>query len=58
MTGTALARGIASDIQRPLATVVVGGLCSTLLLTLFAQPAVYWLAEAIRPSARDASAQV
>jgi len=50
MMPAALARGIGSDIQRPLATVVVGGLCSTLFLTLFALPAVYWLAEAIRPS--------
>jgi len=49
MMPAALARGIGSDIQRPLATVVVGGLVSTLLLTLFALPAVYWLAEAFRP---------
>lgn len=48
MLPAAVARGIGSDIQRPLATVVVGGLCSTLLLTLFALPAVYWLAERIR----------
>jgi len=45
MMPAALARGIGSDIQRPLATVVVGGLTSTLLLTLLALPAVYWLAE-------------
>jgi cobalt-zinc-cadmium resistance protein CzcA len=45
MMPAALARGIGSDIQRPLATVVVGGLTSTLLLTLIALPAVYWLAE-------------
>jgi cobalt-zinc-cadmium resistance protein CzcA len=43
MLPAALAKGIGSDIQRPLATVVVGGLCSTLFLTLFALPAVYWL---------------
>jgi cobalt-zinc-cadmium resistance protein CzcA len=43
MMPAALAHGIGSDIQRPLATVVVGGLISTLLLTLFALPAVYWL---------------
>jgi len=48
MIPAALARGIGSDIQRPLATVVVGGLLSTLLLTLVALPAVYRLAETIR----------
>ncbi|HYB41490.1 MAG TPA: efflux RND transporter permease subunit, partial [Candidatus Methylomirabilis sp.] len=48
MLPAALARGIGSDIQRPLATVVVGGLISELLLTLLALPAVYWLAERIR----------
>jgi cobalt-zinc-cadmium resistance protein CzcA len=30
-------------VQRPLATVVVGGLLSTLVLTLFALPALYWV---------------
>jgi len=45
MIPAALARGIGSDIQRPLATVVVGGLLSTLLLTLVALPALYCLAE-------------
>jgi cobalt-zinc-cadmium resistance protein CzcA len=45
MLPAALARGIGSDIQRPLATVVVGGLCMQLLLTLLALPAIYWLAE-------------
>jgi cobalt-zinc-cadmium resistance protein CzcA len=48
MMPAALAHGIGSDIQRPLATVVVGGLCSELLLTLFALPAVYWLARCRR----------
>ena len=57
MLPAALARGIGSDIQRPLATVVIGGLCSTLFLTLFALPALYWLTEpfraAPRPTASD-----
>jgi len=44
MIPAALASGIGSDIQRPLATVVVGGLVSTLVLTLVALPAVYVLA--------------
>jgi cobalt-zinc-cadmium resistance protein CzcA len=43
MLPAALATGIGSDIQRPLATVLVGGLLSTLFLTLLALPAVYWL---------------
>ncbi len=44
MVPAARAAGIGSDIQRPLATVVVGGLLSTLLLTLFALPAMYAVA--------------
>jgi len=52
MVPAALARGIGSDIQRPLATVVIGGLFSTLFLTLFALPAVYWLTETFRPAMR------
>jgi cobalt-zinc-cadmium resistance protein CzcA len=43
-----VAHGIGSDIQRPLATVVVGGLLSTLFLTPLALPAVYVLAERVR----------
>jgi heavy metal efflux system protein len=42
MVPAARATGIGSDVQRPLATVVVGGLLSTLFLTLFALPALYW----------------
>lgn len=41
MVPAARATGIGSDVQRPLATVVVGGLLSTLLLTLFALPSLY-----------------
>jgi len=36
-----LAQGIGSEIQRPLATVVVGGLFSSTLLTLVVLPALY-----------------
>ena len=43
MVPAARASGIGSDVQRPLATVVVGGLLSTLLLTLVALPAMYTL---------------
>lgn len=38
-----LATGVGSDVQRPLATVVVWGLVSSLTLTLFALPAFYAL---------------
>ena len=36
-----LATGVGSEVQRPLATVVVGGLFSSTLLTLFLLPALY-----------------
>jgi cobalt-zinc-cadmium resistance protein CzcA len=45
MLPAALARGIGSDVQRPLATVVVGGLVSATLLTLFVLPALYSVIE-------------
>ena len=38
-----LASGVGSEVQRPLATVVVGGLLSSTLLTLFVLPALYGL---------------
>jgi len=43
MIPAAIATGIGSDVQRPLATVVVGGLLSTLFLTLLALPSLYYL---------------
>ncbi len=43
MVPAARASGIGSDVQRPLATVVVGGLLSTLFLTLLALPGLYAL---------------
>lgn len=43
MMPAAMATGVGSDVQRPLATVVVGGLISTLCLTLMALPALYSL---------------
>ncbi len=45
MVPAARASGIGSDVQRPLATVVVGGLLSTLLLTLVALPSLYYMIE-------------
>jgi cobalt-zinc-cadmium resistance protein CzcA len=44
MVPAARASGIGSDVQRPLATVIVGGLLSTLFLTLLALPSMYALA--------------
>ena len=41
----ALARGIGSDVQRPLATVVVGGLVSATVLTLLVLPVLYEVIE-------------
>ena len=45
MLPAALAHGIGSDVQRPLATVVVGGLISATALTLFVLPALYLVIE-------------
>ena len=44
MIPAARATGIGSDVQRPLATVVVGGLASTLVLTFVGLPALYYVA--------------
>ncbi len=46
-----LARGIGAEVQRPLATVVVGGLFTSTLLTLFVLPVVYLLMESRRERA-------
>jgi cobalt-zinc-cadmium resistance protein CzcA len=37
----ALNTGIGSEVQRPLATVVIGGIISSTILTLFVIPALY-----------------
>ena len=39
----ALATGPGAEVQRPLATVVIGGIISSTLLTLFVLPALYRL---------------
>jgi len=41
----AIARGIGSDVQRPLATVIVGGLVTATLLTLLVLPVLYEVIE-------------
>lgn len=53
MIPAARATGIGSDVQRPLATVVVGGLLSTLFLTLLALPSLYYLMNKRRDEPRD-----
>jgi cobalt-zinc-cadmium resistance protein CzcA len=43
----ALATGTGAEVQKPLATVVIGGLVSATLLTLLVLPALYaWLGRA------------
>ena len=44
----ALATGTGAEVQRPLATVVIGGIVSSTLLTLLVLPALYRLAHARR----------
>jgi cobalt-zinc-cadmium resistance protein CzcA len=53
MIPAARATGIGSDVQRPLATVVVGGLLSTLFLTLLALPSLYYLMNRRREEPHD-----
>lgn len=55
MVPAARASGIGSDVQRPLATVVVGGLLSTLFLTLIALPSMYALAVRDTPRKEEIS---
>ena len=48
LTPLLLATGVGSEIQRPLATVVVGGLASSTLLTLLVIPALYsWFSRGV-----------
>jgi heavy metal efflux system protein len=44
----ARATGIGSDVQRPFATVIVGGLCSALFLTLLVFPSLYLVVEKLK----------
>ncbi|REA63069.1 CusA/CzcA family heavy metal efflux RND transporter [Dyadobacter luteus] len=45
----ALSNGAGAEVQRPLATVVIGGLISATLLTLFVLPALYLLMDKAKP---------
>jgi heavy metal efflux system protein len=52
----ALSQGIGSEIQRPLARVVIGGLLSSTILTLLVLPAVYaWISGAAGRPAPEAT---
>ncbi len=53
----ALSRGVGAEVQRPLATVVLGGLMSSTLLTLVVLPALYsFLAESPPPARKQDAA--
>jgi len=48
----ALATGTGAEVQRPLATVVIGGIVTSTLLTAFVVPAIYpWFAPRRTPAA-------
>ena len=48
----ALSHGTGAEVQRPLATVVIGGLVTSTLLTLFVLPTLYaWLGRKAAPGA-------
>ena len=51
----AIATGAGAEVQRPLATVVIGGIISSTILTLFVLPALYVLLRRERPSEEPAS---
>jgi heavy metal efflux system protein len=50
----ALSHGAGAEVQRPLATVVIGGLITSTLLTLFVLPTLY---EWVEGGARRAASQ-
>lgn len=49
----ALATGTGAEVQRPLATVVIGGILSSTFLTLLVLPVLYGLTTAYRPRGSD-----
>jgi len=53
----ALATGTGAEVQRPLATVVIGGLMSATLLTLLVLPALYARFGRAKVSSRQASGE-
>ena len=53
MIPAALKHGLGSDVQRPLATVIVGGLMTATALTLLLLPALYYWIESQRDTIRE-----
>ncbi|MBO9679423.1 MAG: CusA/CzcA family heavy metal efflux RND transporter [Acidovorax sp.] len=53
----AIATGTGAEVQRPLATVVIGGILSSTLLTLLVLPILYRLAHRAHEPAEDVSAE-
>jgi cobalt-zinc-cadmium resistance protein CzcA len=53
----ALNTGIGSEVQRPLATVVIGGIISSTLLTLVVLPALYLIFNKNRQVGNTATAE-
>ena len=49
----ALNTGIGSEVQRPLATVVIGGIISSTLLTLVVLPALYLIVHGRQPARKS-----
>jgi cobalt-zinc-cadmium resistance protein CzcA len=54
----ALSEGRGAEVQRPLATVVIGGLITSTLLTLLVLPTVYAWMEQLRARRRAAAAEM
>jgi cobalt-zinc-cadmium resistance protein CzcA len=48
----AVSEGTGAEVQRPLATVVIGGVITSTLFTLFVLPALYRLILGVPPAAR------
>ncbi|HCE01429.1 MAG TPA: hypothetical protein DER07_10345, partial [Armatimonadetes bacterium] len=46
----AISRGAGAEVQRPLASVVIGGLVTSTLLTLFVLPTLYGWLEREKPT--------
>jgi cobalt-zinc-cadmium resistance protein CzcA len=54
---TAVATGAGAEVQRPLATVVIGGILSSTLLTLIVLPVLYGWFERDKPSGAEQTGQ-